>query len=137
YAVFCLKKKRQPPPNVSSAQQGGFRSAPRPPGGLYCQESGPASLQLVADEGSNGQTEVYLDVSLTGYVQCSASPSLLSPTLPPEGYLPPGLRPGFPSAPAPPPDLIPPLLPPEGVPDPLEVLAPPAYPGLGRAPAGS
>ncbi len=138
-----------PPSGGSSGLQGGFRSAPRPSGGLYCRAEGPASLRLSTDERVPGQTEVLLDISLTGYALCGPSPAPASvipfapATAPPTAgfspptFAPPGLGPGFRGAPAPPADLIPHLLPPEGVPDPPEVLTPSALPGAGGGPLSS
>ncbi len=153
YAEEVTRRGWTPPAGAPFTQQGGFRSAPRSPGGLYCQEGGPISLQLGADEGLHGHTEVRLDISLTGYALCSPSfapfspPPSLSPYSPaaaqpstgfsPPTFSPPGLGPGFRAAPVPPPDLIPHLLPPEGVSDPSEVQTPSGFPGSGGAPASS
>jgi hypothetical protein len=163
YADAAARRGWSPGSSGPAAPQSGFRSASRAqgrlsspsgfssPGGLYCREDSPASLRVSADERLPGQTELTVDVSLTGAALCGPSPAPASMSVVPNspGPIPPGaglsvpplslpgLGPGFRGAPAPPSDLIPTLLPPDGVPDPAEVLRPSTMPGSGGGPASS
>src|SRR5581483_700444 len=49
-------------PSPPGAFSGGFRSAPSGPGGIYCQDDGPSSIQIGVDDGSASGSEVWLTV---------------------------------------------------------------------------